>query len=162
MLLACADVHLLMAVSYTCFNRLRCWSQHATVLFVTMSAFSVLPSPKLQACRCCSNFGRQAVRCRPPTAGHTLKRRALLPRLLPSSRVGAHRAGTVTAQAAATSLQDSQLQPVQSEGGQRTAYPASAGVYAVYNRDQKIQYIGLSRKVQTSSIELLIRSSAGH
>ena len=54
----------------------------------------------------------------------------------------------VKAQGAADSLQDASLQPVQTEAGQRTAFPASAGVYAVYNKDQRIQYIGLSRKVR--------------
>lgn len=43
-----------------------------------------------------------------------------------------------------TSLSDAPLQPVSGELG---ALPTTAGVYAVYDTEQKLQYIGLSRKV---------------
>lgn len=39
-------------------------------------------------------------------------------------------------------------QPVKNSG-EMTEFPSSAGVYAVYSADQRLQYIGLSRKVST-------------
>lgn len=49
-----------------------------------------------------------------------------------------------TPAAAVTALSDA---PLQQLSGERTALPAAAGVYAVYDQHQKLQYIGLSRKV---------------
>ena len=56
----------------------------------------------------------------------------------------------MSAQSLANGLQETQLEPVQTETGERTAFPVSAGVYAVYDKEQKLQYIGLSRKVYLS------------
>lgn len=46
--------------------------------------------------------------------------------------------------AAVTALSDA---PLQQLSGEQAALPAAAGVYAVYDKDQTLQYIGLSRKV---------------
>ena len=53
-------------------------------------------------------------------------------------------AETATASSPVVPLSDAQLQPV--SGGQSTL-PTVAGVYAVYDKDEELQYIGLSRKV---------------
>ena len=37
--------------------------------------------------------------------------------------------------------------------GEQGALPAAAGVYAVYDKDEKLQYIGLSRKVSVMHVE---------
>lgn len=51
--------------------------------------------------------------------------------------------------AAVTALSDA---PLQQLTGEQTALPAAAGVYAVYDKDQTLQYIGLSRKVSPSGL----------
>ncbi len=51
---------------------------------------------------------------------------------------------SATSTSSVSSLSDAPLQPVSSEPG---ALPTTAGVYAVYDKEQKLQYIGLSRKV---------------
>ena len=51
---------------------------------------------------------------------------------------------TDTLAAAAPALSDT---PLQQLSGEQTALPAAAGVYAVYDKDGTLQYIGLSRKV---------------
>ena len=53
------------------------------------------------------------------------------------------------AAAAVTALSDAPLQQI---SGEQPALPAAAGVYAVYDKDQTIQYIGLSRKVSPSGL----------
>ncbi|KAL3138746.1 hypothetical protein ABBQ32_005591 [Trebouxia sp. C0010 RCD-2024] len=54
---------------------------------------------------------------------------------------------TDTLAAAAPALFDT---PLQQLSGEQTALPAAAGVYAVYDKDGTLQYIGLSRKVTVS------------
>ena len=51
---------------------------------------------------------------------------------------------SATSTSSVSSLSDAPLQPVSGEPG---ALPNTAGVYAVYDKEQKLQYIGLSRKV---------------
>ena len=46
--------------------------------------------------------------------------------------------------AAVTALTDA---PLQQLSGEQTSLPAAAGVYAVYDKHQTLQYVGLSRKV---------------
>ena len=98
-------------------------------------------SPCPPACRHTALFSSLAARAQNFQSRPVLKRRVQV------SKPSTHGVVTVRAQTVADSLQETALQPVQSENGQRTAFPASAGVYAVYDKDQKIQYIGLSRKV---------------
>ena len=50
---------------------------------------------------------------------------------------------------AVTTLSDAPLQQLSEE---QAALPAAAGVYAVYDKDQTLQYIGLSRKVSASGL----------
>ncbi|KAA6418465.1 MAG: monothiol glutaredoxin- chloroplastic-like [Trebouxia sp. A1-2] len=54
---------------------------------------------------------------------------------------------SATSTSSVSSLSDAPLQPVSGEPG---ALPNTAGVYAVYDKEQKLQYIGLSRKVAVS------------
>lgn len=51
--------------------------------------------------------------------------------------------------AAAPALSDAPLQQLCEE---QTALPTAAGVYAVYDKDQTLQYVGLSRKVSPPNL----------
>ena len=53
---------------------------------------------------------------------------------------------SATSTSSVASLSDAPLQSVSGEPG---VLPTTAGVYAVYDREQKLQYIGLSRKVSS-------------
>ena len=44
---------------------------------------------------------------------------------------------------------DTELQPLKGADGERAQFPAVPGVYAVYDAEGRLQYIGLSRKVCT-------------
>jgi hypothetical protein len=44
--------------------------------------------------------------------------------------------------------------PVVGAGGEKTVFPNASGVYAVYDKDGRLQYMGLSRKV--SAIQPLL------
>lgn len=52
---------------------------------------------------------------------------------------------------ASTSFQGAGFTPVVTADGALGDFPQSAGVYSIYSPDGQLQYIGLSRKVSTSS-----------
>ena len=115
-----------------------------------MSAIGVCPqllqTHKPIECSTCALA--RCVHSRLPTGNASgVHRRPLLYQCVQSRRAPRTRTQLVSVQSLANSLQDTQLEPVQTETGERTAFPGSAGVYAVYDREQKLQYIGLSRKV---------------
>lgn len=53
-----------------------------------------------------------------------------------------------------TNLKEFQLTPVISEDGIKTEFPDAPGLYAIYDQDENIQYISLSRKVILVKINL--------
>lgn len=62
----------------------------------------------------------------------------------------AHRPSVVCAAAAATSISDAHAVPVVDANGQSASFPSVAGVYAVYDADGTLQYVGISRRVNIS------------
>lgn len=48
-------------------------------------------------------------------------------------------------------------QPVRGSDGEPTKFPQSPGVYAVYDAERKLQYVGMSRKVSEA---ICIQSSS--
>ncbi|KAL0037604.1 hypothetical protein WJX77_004510 [Trebouxia sp. C0004] len=74
-------------------------------------------------------------------------RKPLLQHSCRRARAASHSDASAPSTSSVTSLSDAPLQPVSGEPG---ALPTTAGVYAVYDKEQKLQYIGLSRKVAVS------------
>lgn len=130
--------------------------QRALIAGTSMSAFTlpcIVAQSSHSTCSSCARACRHTALSSSLTArGHDFRRRPLSTRRVQVSKPSTHSVVTTRAQTTAYSLQHAELQPVQSETGQRTAFPASAGVYAVFDKDKNIQYIGLSRKVPVCSI----------
>mmetsp|Transcript_11199 Transcript_11199/g.33595 ORF Transcript_11199/g.33595 Transcript_11199/m.33595 type:complete len:325 (+) Transcript_11199:332-1306(+) len=97
----------------------------------------------------------------PPCAAHVHRRRNPVQQMK-GAHVAAHwtsaarrqlRAGPLRAadgESATAEVQLPEAQPVKGEGGRTNEFPNTPGVYIVYDKEDVIQYVGMSRKVGVS------------
>eukprot|EP00877_Chromochloris_zofingiensis_P014725 jgi/Chrzof1/9506/Cz04g05200.t1 len=94
----------------------------------------------------CSQMPSRASNCR-QAAGWNCSQRVAAAPLHRHSSSGCRRFKALAPSAAL--LKETQVVPV-TQKGELSEFPAQPGVYAVYNKDGDLQYIGLSRKVNLS------------
>ena len=121
---------------------------------------------KVQATSLCSQFEaarpRKVARSHPSPPGISTKLDRFrkgpseaIRRLFAASSTPAESSTEVSSSFAAT-----QILPVRAEDGSLSAVPSEPGIYAFYNSDSELQYVGLSRKVRFQLDLQLTRGSS--
>eukprot|EP00195_Chlamydomonas_chlamydogama_P006123 CAMPEP_0202889656 /NCGR_PEP_ID=MMETSP1392-20130828/255_1 /ASSEMBLY_ACC=CAM_ASM_000868 /TAXON_ID=225041 /ORGANISM="Chlamydomonas chlamydogama, Strain SAG 11-48b" /LENGTH=281 /DNA_ID=CAMNT_0049573039 /DNA_START=49 /DNA_END=894 /DNA_ORIENTATION=+ len=88
---------------------------------------------------------------RAPASRAAFTRSVVAPRIAPQVRIQTRARCVLPIRASATKLKDAYTQPIMDKGElQLDKFPAAPGIYAVYDKSNTLQYIGLSRKVDAS------------